>query len=154
MRQWSPCVFYSLELSLSHLLVCWSGVRPTLNYLMTHCTVSGLQRYCSIWTVYYLQIQGVFQGCVLSPFWDESWRQSISLSSFLSSPPFSPSPTDVRRCLFRQLERVHRLVRSLVWVLKIRVWVAWSGELGDYCSCSLAVRVESVAELTSSEGRR
>lgn len=79
----SVCIWLTLGLSLSHLLVYWSGFQPTLNYLMTHCTVPGLQRHCSILTVFYLQIQGASWGCVLSPFWDDSWEQSPFFLSFL-----------------------------------------------------------------------
>lgn len=89
------CISFSLELSSSHLLALWAGgwtseVLSDLNHVMILCSESGLQRHCYILMVSYLQTQGALQICVLSPFWDESWGQSTSLSPFPFSAPFFP----------------------------------------------------------------
>lgn len=91
----SSYISFSLELRLSHLLALraggWtSGVLSDLNYVVILCSGPGLQRHCYILTVSYLPTQGALQICVLSPFWDESWGQSTSLSPFPFSPPFFP----------------------------------------------------------------
>lgn len=69
------------------------GVLSNLNYLMILYLGSRLQRHCCILTASYLQNQSIFQSCVLSPCWDESWGPFIFLFPFSFSPPISPSLT-------------------------------------------------------------
>lgn len=93
------------------------GVLSSPNYLTILCSGSGLQRHCYILTASYLQDQGIFQSCVLSPCWYKSWGLSIFLFPFSFSPPISPSPIACENIL-GQLERVHALSKSLVWMVR------------------------------------